>query len=231
VSHTGALTGNHQLWPAIARQAGIELVDTLEELITVLLAFDTVDLAVTPPGLDVVVFGNGGGASVLAADALQRRGLSTPSLPDDVIARIDALGLPPGNGLLNPIDVPAGTLAVKRGAVTEDILGIVLDATEPSVVVSHLNVGIIQRNLAATHGDVTGNIIDAIGRVRSAATRACHHMLVLKTDGKADTGAQIREYTQRALALGIPVFPAFEDAAIAAAALLRYQTVRKAHQS
>jgi acyl-CoA synthetase (NDP forming) len=221
-SHTGALSGNHRLWPAIARQAGIELVDTLEEFIDVLLAFSTVDSGLVPLGSDVVLFGNGGGASVLAADALARHGLSTPSLPDTVVGKLDALGLPPGNGLSNPIDVPAGTLGVKGGAVAEDILRTVLESSQPAAVISHLNVGIIQRNLGQTHGDVTGNIIEAIGRARVAATSPCHHLLVLKTDGKADTEAQIDGYGRRALALGIPVFPAFEDAAVAARALLAH---------
>ena len=40
---------------------------------------DTVDLDVRPRGVDAVLFGNGGGASVLAADALERHGLRTPT--------------------------------------------------------------------------------------------------------------------------------------------------------
>jgi acyl-CoA synthetase (NDP forming) len=223
LSHTGALTGNHRLWPAIARQAGVELVDTLEELIDVLLAMDTVDLDIVPGGTDVVLFGNGGGASVLAADALERRGLRTPRLSETVVGKLDALGLPPGNGLLNPIDAPATTLAVGGGTVAEDILRTVLESSRPAIVITHLNVGIIQRNLAQTHGDVTGNIVAAIGRARDAAASPCHHFLVLKTDGKADTDLQIQEYRRRALALRIPVFPTFEDAAVAARALLGHQ--------
>jgi acyl-CoA synthetase (NDP forming) len=230
-SHTGALAGNHRLWPAIARQAGIELVDTLEEFVNVLLAFSTVDPGLVPRGSDVVLFGNGGGASVLAADSLARRGLDTPRLPDTVVGKLDALGLPPGNGLSNPIDVPAGTLGVKGGAVAEDILRTILESSQPAAVISHLNVGIIQRNLGQTHGDVTGNIIDAIARARAAATSPCHHLLVLKTDGKADTDAQIDVYGRRALAVGIPVFPAFDDAAVAARALLGHHSKMSARRA
>jgi acyl-CoA synthetase (NDP forming) len=223
-SHTGALSGNHRLWPAIARQAGIELVDTLEEFVNVLLAFSTVGPDPVPHGSDVVLFGNGGGASVLAADALARRGLNTPRLPDTVAGKLDALGLPPGNSLSNPIDVPAGTLGVKGGAVAEDILRTVLESSRPDAVISHLNVGIIQRNLGHTHGDVTANIIDAIDRARATATNPCHHLLVLKSDGKADTDAHIDALGRRALSLGIPVFAAFEDAAVAARALLSHNS-------
>lgn len=223
-SHTGALSGNHRLWPAIARQSGMMLVDTVEDFITVLLAFDTVDLTRNDTGDGIVVFGNGGGASVLAADALGREGLQTPRLPAEAIERLGALGLPPGNGLHNPIDVPAGTLAVKGGAVAGDILDVVLDSVAPAAVISHLNVGIIQRNLEATLGDVTGRIIDAIRK--SAEGRSCRQVLVLKTDGKPDTEEKLARYAERARSQGIPAYRTFQEAALAARALLEHQRRR-----
>lgn len=222
VSHTGALTDNRRLWPALARQAGMELVESLANFLDVLLAFDTADLTVRPGDFGAVLFGNGGGASVLAADVLERHGLATAPLPDDVVDVLQSLPLPPGNGLGNPIDVPAGTLAVRSGAVVEDILGPVLARVTPTVVICHLNVGIIQRNLGASHGDVTGTIIDAIARSRDRAPRRVHHLLVLKADGKPDTEEQLAQYRARAMALGIPHFAAIEDCAAAAAALVRH---------
>ncbi|WP_257015568.1 acetate--CoA ligase family protein [Rhodococcus sp. ACS1] len=232
-SHTGALAGNHRLWPAIARQAGMTLVDSLEDFATALHALSTLDLTVKPNGRDAVLFGNGGGASVLGADALERQGLATPPLADSVVEELDGLGLPPGNGLRNPIDVPAGTLAVKNGAIAKDVLAVVLAGSEPAVLISHLNVGIIQRNLGETHGDVTGTVIDSIAGARDEATSNTHQLLVLKTDGSADTEALITTYAHRARTRGIPVFPAFEDAALAARAVLEqgqrtYQASRDA---
>lgn len=227
-SHTGALAGNQRLWPAMARQAGVILVDTLEAFLDVLAGLDTANLDSGVDNRDVILFGNGGGASVLAADALDRNGLAIPLLSDETIAAIDALGLPPGNGLANPIDVPAGTLAVKAGAVAGDILQVALDAISPAAVITHLNVGIIQRNLAATHGDVTGNIIDSLGQV--AAGRPSHQILVLKTDGLPDTEEQIAGYRTRARQLGIPVFATFEQAALVTSALLDVQRTTPATQ-
>jgi hypothetical protein len=139
------------------------------------------------------------------------------------VARLDDLGLPPGNGLHNPIDAPAPTLAVRGGAIAEEIITTVLEKTSPAVVITHLNVGIIQRNLGATHGDVTGAIVEAVARARATARHACHHVLVLKTDGKPDTEEQIRGHAERARALGLPVLPTFESAAVAVQALLRHQ--------
>ena len=219
-SHTGALAGNHRLWPAIARQAGMTLVDSLAEFATALHALSTLDLSVAANGREAVLFGNGGGASVLGADALDRQGVGTSPLPDSVIEALESLELPPGNGFHNPIDVPAGTLAVKSGAVAGEILKTVLAGSSPALLISHLNVGIIQRNLGATHGDVTGNIIDSIAEARDASAPGTHQLLVLKTDGSAETGEMIEAYAKRARAIGIPVFPAFEDAALAARAVL-----------
>lgn len=219
-SHTGALSGNHRLWPAIARQAGMTLVDSLEDFATALHALSTLDLGVQTRGREAVLFGNGGGASVLGADALDRQGVGSPPLPDSVVNQLESLELPPGNGFHNPIDVPAGTLAVKNGAVAQDILKTVLAGSHPALLISHLNVGIIQRNLGETHGDVTGNIIDSIGKARDESKPGTHQLLVLKTDGSAETEEMIKAYAQRARRIGIPVFPTFEDAALAARAVL-----------
>jgi acyl-CoA synthetase (NDP forming) len=228
-SHTGALAGNHRLWPAIARQAGMTLVDSLADFASALHALSTLDLTVRPAGHEAVLFGNGGGASVLGADALDRQGVGTSPLPDSVIDELEALDLPPGNGFHNPIDVPAGTLAVRSGAVAGDILKTVLAGSHPALLISHLNVGIIQRNLGATHGDVTGNIIDAIATARDESASGTHQFLVLKTDGSAGTEAMIKSYAERARQKGIPVFPAFEDAALAARAVLEQN--QQVHQA
>jgi hypothetical protein len=111
---------------------------------------------------------------------------------------------------------------VRGGAVAEDILGPVLARIQPTVVICHLNVGIIQRNLGASLGDVTGTIIDAIARSRNRAPWPVHHLLVLKADGMPDTEEQLAGYRARATALRIPSFAAIEDCAVAAAALVRH---------
>ncbi|SEP37750.1 Acyl-CoA synthetase (NDP forming) [Amycolatopsis saalfeldensis] len=226
-SHTGALTGNHRLWPALCRQAGIALADSLEEFLDILLAFDTVDLAGPPAtSRDAVLFGNGGGASVLATDALARHGFSVPPLPDDTIARIEALELPPGNGLANPIDTPAGTLAVRGGAIAGELLSLVLDSVAPAVLITHLNVGIIQRNLADTHGDVTGTIIRGVAAAHRKAGAGTQTFLVLKGDGRADLADAIAGYTRLAHRLGLPVFGTVEEAGRVARSLLDFQDRR-----
>lgn len=221
-SHTGALSGNHRLWPALARQAGIMLVDNMKQFLDALLVFELSTGETDAASNDIILFGNGGGASVLAADALARVGLMTPTLPDVAIDELNSLGLPPGNGLLNPIDAPATTLLIDAGGVAEPILDAALKHTAPAAVISHFNVGILFKNLPPGVGDVTAGLIDAIGKARDKAAHRAHHLLVLKTDGSPETDAQIALYRAQAHALGLPAFDEIEDAAAAAQLLVRH---------
>lgn len=223
LSHTGALTGNHLLWPALAQQAGVVIVDTLPQLIDALLAFQLRDPVTRTSGSDVVLFGNGGGTSVLATDALERVGLCVPRLPDETISALQRLDLPPGTSLANPLDAPAWTLAVDEGRVAETVLSAVLGTASPAAVISHLNVGIILSN---TNHDVMAGLVDAIARCREKYLDRTHHLLVLRSDGDPGTVAQTRPYRERAVRAGLPVFDELADAAAAASALLRHDRLR-----
>src|SRR5207244_3004235 len=78
-SHTGALGSDDRVWTALARQTGTAMADTLDQFIDLLLAFQCLAPRVRPTR-QVVLFGNGGGTSVLAADACARRGLALAEL-------------------------------------------------------------------------------------------------------------------------------------------------------
>lgn len=226
LSHTGALTGNHLLWPALARQAGVVIVDTLPQLLDALLAFQLRDPDTRASGTDVVLFGNGGGTSVLATDALERVGLRVPRLPEPTIRALAALGLPPGTSLANPLDAPAWTLAVEQGRVAESVLTAVLETSDPAVVISHLNVGIILSN---TGPEVMTGLVDAVARSRDRFRARTHHLLVLRSDGDPRTAEATRPFHERAVHAGLPVFDELGDAAGAATALLEHDRIRDAH--
>lgn len=227
-SHTGALSGNHRLWPALARQSGALLVESLEQFVDTLQTFE---LAASTPSVmsnEIILFGNGGGASVLAADSVERVSLMTPGVSAQTLADLDALNLPPGNGLANPIDTPGSTLLVGGGTVAGDILDVVLRHERPAAIVSHFNVGILLRNLPPGVGDVTSVVIDSIARARDASAHVCHHLLVLKSDGSVETDAQIRKYRAQARAHGIAVFGDINSASLALRSLLQHQTFQAA---
>jgi acyl-CoA synthetase (NDP forming) len=100
-SHTAALAGQRAVWDAAIVQAGALPVDTVEELIDMLLAF-----AYMRPGEGrrLVMVGGGGGRSVLTADLCEELGLSVPAIPEDVERRLTEKAPDLAGWLTNPVD-------------------------------------------------------------------------------------------------------------------------------
>jgi acyl-CoA synthetase (NDP forming) len=99
--HTAALAGSRTTWDAFCKQLGIISVTSIEELIDVLVTLLFLPL---PGGRNAVLFGAGGGASVLIADEFEKRGLRVPPLPPEIIAQIRKFTPIAGNILRNPVD-------------------------------------------------------------------------------------------------------------------------------
>lgn len=100
-SHTGALAGVDAVYDAAFRRAGILRVKTLDEL------FDAVETLATPLDIDgdrLAILTNGGGAGVLATDALLDAGGRLAELSAETIARLDAV-LPRTWSHNNPVDI------------------------------------------------------------------------------------------------------------------------------
>jgi len=101
-SHTGALAGADDLWEGLLKQVGAIRVYTVEEMVDVLVAL----LYMKPPqGLHTCAAGNGGGASLLATDELERVGFKLPDISPDIRNRLKNLVGPTGSMLRNPLDV------------------------------------------------------------------------------------------------------------------------------
>ena len=81
----------------------------------------------------VLLFGNGGGTSVLAADAFGREGLLVEALPAAKHALLESLELPAGASIENPIDVPANVLAREDGAIARRIIDTIFDGGGPAI--------------------------------------------------------------------------------------------------
>jgi acetyltransferase len=121
-SHTGALAGSDTVFDAVVRRAGMLRVDTLEAL------FDAAQtLAHVKPwrGERLAILTNGGGAGVLAADALSLGGGRLAELSAGTIAALDQC-LPKTWPRANPVDI-IGDAPVARYA---DALRVLLAAPE-----------------------------------------------------------------------------------------------------
>lgn len=100
-SHTGAITGSYDVHLAAFRRAGLVTVETLTELFD---ATQVLSRRRSFHGDRLAIITNGGGAGVLAADALPKTGGHLAELSRETIAALDPQ-LPRGWSRANPIDV------------------------------------------------------------------------------------------------------------------------------
>lgn len=219
-SHTGALAGDGRAWEAVARQTGCVMVDTVDTFIDALLAFQFVDLAPRKPTQRVALFGNGGGTSVLATDSFAECALEITAFDANTLAQLQALNLPPGTSVLNPIDAPVATLQGEEGRVANRILDIVCESGRPDAVVMHVNLAAF---VGRGGGDPVDNLIQAIVRVKQAYPGGPHLMIVLRVDGSPELDDKRRHHRSVALAAGIPVYDELVDAALALRAVRLYE--------
>ena len=104
-SHTGAVTGDDSVFKDILQNAGAILVNTLNEMFDLFLAFSKWINWEFPRG-KVMVLTLGGGWGVMTADACSNLGVKLEPLSSKAFKRIDAI-LPPYWSRGNPIDTVA----------------------------------------------------------------------------------------------------------------------------
>lgn len=223
LSHTGMLAGDDRIWAVLADATGAVLVDDLEDLIDSLLALQELTPRAGNATRRVALFGNGGGTSVLAVDAFARRGLDV--LPFARVTRLalEALALPPGTSVNNPIDAPIGTLRQQRGKIAEAIIERVYAHDSQQAFVMHLNLPVLLDHVA-TETDMLDNILAAAERVRSRYPAGPHFLLVLRSDGRPEIESRKRVSRAWALARHIPVFDEMANAATGLRALSVFES-------
>jgi acyl-CoA synthetase (NDP forming) len=215
LSHTGALASDDRIWAGLARQVGAAEVDSLDEFVDALLALQLL----TPrpqPTERVALFGNGGGTSVLAADAFAREGFAVAPFGVAADTALRALALSAGSSVANPIDVPANILRREGGRVAVSILDAVCTHNAADAIVMHINMPVV---LGYRDVDLLGNLIAAALGLRDKHAGGAHFVLVLRSDGEPAVEARKQDYRERAVAVGIPVYDEPGDAARALAAV------------
>ncbi|MBE7416993.1 MAG: bifunctional acetate--CoA ligase family protein/GNAT family N-acetyltransferase [Ideonella sp.] len=116
-SHTGALAGADTVYDAAFRRAGMVRVDTLDDLFD---AAETVAHVRPLHGERLAIVTNGGGAGVLAADALSLQSGRLAPLSDATCAALDAQ-LPATWSRGNPVDL-IGDAPIERYTAALQIL-------------------------------------------------------------------------------------------------------------
>jgi acetyltransferase len=125
-SHTGALAGSDAVFDAAIRRAGMLRVDTMADLFD---AAETLARAKPLRGERLAIVTNGGGAGVLAADALALGGGALARFEAPTLAALDA-SLPATWSHANPVDL-IGDAPIERYVAA---LHAVLDAPETDAV-------------------------------------------------------------------------------------------------
>ena len=128
-SHTGMLAGSDRVYDAAFRRAGILRVETMEELFD---AAQTLALTGAQEGDRLAILTNGGGAGVLASDALeagvglqprgQARGGRLAAFSADTLARLDQV-LPRTWSHGNPVDIIGDAAGARYAGALEALLG------------------------------------------------------------------------------------------------------------
>ena len=215
-SHTGSLAGDDRAWVALSKQTGCVMTGSLDEFIDTLLAFQALAPQPRHPTRRVVMFGNGGGASVLATDQFARLGLDVERFEKQTVDELARLKLPPGTSITNPVDAPVGTLQQEEGRVAEKILEIIYGSGRPDALVMHLNLSAF---VGRTKDEVLDNLVQAALRVQARYPGQAHFVLVLRSDGEPALEERKRAIRARAVALGVPVYDEIASAGGALAAL------------
>jgi acetyltransferase len=117
-SHTGSLAGGDTVYECLFKKAGIVRCHSIKAQFDFAQAFAYQPL---PPGSRVVVVTNAGGPGIMAADAIEREGLSFAKLTDETMKKL-ASRLPPAANVMNPVDVLGDALADRYEFAIDTVL-------------------------------------------------------------------------------------------------------------
>ncbi len=224
-THTGAMGGDDRLWTALSRQTGVTLVETVDELIDTLMAFQCMEPRLDRPGDGAFVIGNGGGASVLATDRMSRLGMRVVEVSARTKEALEAMRLPPGTSVNNPFDAPSGALRLDDGRISSRLLHAIASEELPDAIVFHINMPQFLTN-PSIPASVLDNLVDGAIDAHGADAARAPMLLVLRSDGSEAVDARKREARARALAAGIPVYDEIAQALGALRHFQRYEQFR-----
>ncbi len=230
-SHTGSLSGEAAVWDAIFKQTAAVQVNSVDELLDTILAFEHLP---SHRGRRVSVVGGGGGVSAAAADACDRMGLSVPLFPAELHEKLLAMIPPVGSSARNPVDVGGPTPPpAMLTAVLEAILS---DGGVDTVIIDAIQMSISSADVKNDDGQ-SGDMVRERERVPVDIKKKFGRPIVMvlpveatEADAVEFEGAR-RKSRDYYLGEGIPTFLTLERAARALANLIGYYERRDAVSS
>ncbi len=213
-SHTAALAGSAAVWNAAAQQAGALPVDTVEELIDMLIAFDRMKPGA---GRRLAMVGAGGGRSVLTADLCEELGLSVPALPADVERKVAERAPDLAGWVTNPVDQ---SILAGSGLGGAQVLEWLDESPEIDMLVA--NVGEPWAFGRPNAEAIVRRVTERFTQVASRTSKP--FAVVLGPSDYADEASWrlVSDARERLVEAGVALFPSVERAVRTLAALARY---------
>lgn len=187
-SHTGSLAGNYRIIEAVARQYGLMLVETYEEL------FELLSIVCTYPALAsrrIGVISVSGSGCVLSSDFAEKYDMDLPELGDGAVARLRPL-FPEWAPIHNPVDTWASVELLGPGESFNRILEIFMDLG--------LYDAIVLMTISSEFAGFDWDFLEEMRRRRPDVPIILHFL----------GGSSIKEHTAIAQNRRFPVIPNFE---------------------
>ena len=211
-SHTGSLAGNEVIWPAISQQTGAMLVNDIDEMMDIMLAFSYLK---PPRGRRVSLIGIGGGRSVQSADDCERAGLSVPSFPVEIRQKLREFTPEAGTSVRNPVD--SSPFVVWDTSLFSRTLEIVDAYDGVDSLIIYLPI------LFASTDKGERAIRDQVEVVKNLKVKSRKPlMVVLLTGGTLDVLQLSFELQEILIDAGVAVYPSVGRAAHALSRLIKY---------
>ena len=206
-SHTGALAAQDRVVDAALRQAGVVRVDDVDELLDVGDVMGLVEVVRGRSIRRVAVVTTSGGSGILAADAIEARGMALADLSEETLATLDEI-VPAYGSTANPVDVTASVMS--NPALFNDALAAIAGDDGVDAIVACFCV-------------LTGSDVDAVVRALSRVREQTGVPVIAVRTG-ADHLAPEAAATMRAA--GLPVYQTPARAVRALAALAEFAAPR-----
>jgi acetyltransferase len=177
-SHTGVLAGADAVYDAAFRRAGMLRVETMAELFD---AAETLALTHEQVGERLAILTNGGGAGVLATDALVAAGGQLATLSEATVADLNRL-LPATWSHGNPVDIIGDASGKRYG---DALAALVCDAEVDAILVLNCPTAL------ARPEDAARAVIDTVGAAGTAALRGRNVITAWLGEHSARTARQL----------------------------------------
>ncbi len=210
-SHTASMTSSSAVFDALCRQLNAIQVDSIEELIDVMVILQF--FKPLPRVTNVAVVGAGGGPSVAASDEMEKAGLHLPTFSPRLQAELKECLPVAGGGFANPVDA---TNLVSPDVIY-DVLKVLGKAPDVDLIVYHLGFHPLSRwgSEWFSSSSHLKNVADAFAQALKGMEKQV--MLVIRPAPDLDGTKEFLAAQEAMVKAGLPVFHSLGSAARAMA--------------